>query len=415
MKQNRMTKAVIYARVSSPRQVREGHGLQSQETRCREYARIKGYEIAAVFSDDISGKTSKRPGMADMLAFVSKTKTDPHAVIIDDINRLARDIDAHRALRKKIRKAGGVLVSPSFDFGDTSDDELIENVLASVAQHHRQKNAEQVVNRMTARMMNGYYVLKPPPGFKYEKQRGHGKILVPDEPVANAMRQAFEGFASGRLHAQIEMKRFLENHPDYPSPTGHVSATTVRSMLENPLYAGCIQYESWGVSLRDGQHEGLISYKLWLKVQDRLKGRSYAATKAHLGKDFALRGFVTCEGCEKPMSSCYSKGRSKHYAYYLCHNKGCDYYGKSVRREDVESAFEQFLKQLRPSPTLLKLVTAMFKDAWHLRSGHVKDMGASMKKQIEALERKIGQLVERVIETDSQSLILAYEGKIKNL
>ncbi len=38
-------KAVIYCRVSSPKQVKEGHGLQSQETRCREYAKHKGYKV----------------------------------------------------------------------------------------------------------------------------------------------------------------------------------------------------------------------------------------------------------------------------------------------------------------------------------------------------------------------------------
>ena len=58
------SKAVTYARVSSAKQVREGHGLASQETRCREFARHKGYEVIAAFQDDITGKSSTRPGLA---------------------------------------------------------------------------------------------------------------------------------------------------------------------------------------------------------------------------------------------------------------------------------------------------------------------------------------------------------------
>ncbi|MCD8570652.1 MAG: recombinase family protein [Alphaproteobacteria bacterium] len=36
------SQAVIYCRVSSKKQATGGHGLDSQEHRCREYARAKG-------------------------------------------------------------------------------------------------------------------------------------------------------------------------------------------------------------------------------------------------------------------------------------------------------------------------------------------------------------------------------------
>ena len=55
--------AVIYCRVSTTRQMVEGDGLNSQETRCREFARMKGHEVIEVFRDDVSGKFSDRPGM----------------------------------------------------------------------------------------------------------------------------------------------------------------------------------------------------------------------------------------------------------------------------------------------------------------------------------------------------------------
>ena len=48
--------AVIYVRVSSTKQTTRGDGLSSQETRCREYARYKGYEVIKTFSDNMSGR-----------------------------------------------------------------------------------------------------------------------------------------------------------------------------------------------------------------------------------------------------------------------------------------------------------------------------------------------------------------------
>ena len=63
-------KAVIYCRVSSARQVTHGNGLESQESRCREFAQYRGYEIIQSFSDDMSGSVIGRPGMQAMLCLL---------------------------------------------------------------------------------------------------------------------------------------------------------------------------------------------------------------------------------------------------------------------------------------------------------------------------------------------------------
>ncbi|MGH1403918.1 MAG: recombinase family protein [Alphaproteobacteria bacterium] len=151
-------KAVIYCRVSSQKQVREGHGLESQATRCREYAKHQGYKIVQTYYEEgLSGKLIDRPKMKEMLSFLKKhRKTEEHVVIIDDINRLARDIQAHIHIRSAISEAGGILKSPSIEFGEDSDSRLVEHLLASVAAHQREKNAEQVKNRMRARVVTAY-------------------------------------------------------------------------------------------------------------------------------------------------------------------------------------------------------------------------------------------------------------------
>lgn len=61
-----------------------------------------------------------------------------------------------RAVRAALSEAGGKLESPSIEFGEDSGSILVENLLASVSQHQRQKNGEQTVNRMRARTLSGY-------------------------------------------------------------------------------------------------------------------------------------------------------------------------------------------------------------------------------------------------------------------
>lgn len=48
----RNPKAVIDRHVSGSAQVKRGDGLGSQETRCREYAQHKGYNVLEVFNDE---------------------------------------------------------------------------------------------------------------------------------------------------------------------------------------------------------------------------------------------------------------------------------------------------------------------------------------------------------------------------
>lgn len=95
-------KAVIYARVSGAKQVREGDGLASQENRCREYATYKDYDVIEVFKDDMSGKFERRPAMDRMLAFLRLHPKGSVVVIIDDISRFARDVQAHISLRQTL-------------------------------------------------------------------------------------------------------------------------------------------------------------------------------------------------------------------------------------------------------------------------------------------------------------------------
>jgi site-specific DNA recombinase len=129
-----------------------------------------------------------------------KHKREQIVVIIDDISRLARGLKAHLELRMAIQQAGGVLQSPSIEFGDDSDSQLVENLLASVSQHQRQKNAEQVKNRMRARLMSGYWILCPPRGYKMEKMDGHGKMLVRDEPLASIIQEGLGGLCLGSVY-----------------------------------------------------------------------------------------------------------------------------------------------------------------------------------------------------------------------
>ncbi|MCU7829137.1 MAG: recombinase family protein [Candidatus Thiodiazotropha sp. (ex Myrtea sp. 'scaly one' KF741663)] len=413
---NNVQKAVIYCRVSNKTQTTRGDGLGSQETRCREYAKYKSYEVEAVFTDDVSGSLIKRPGMQAMLKHLSRHRKNPRIAIIDDISRLARGLDAHLQLRSAIAKAGATLESPSIEFGEDSDSVLVENLLASVSQHQRQKNSEQTLNRMKSRLKNGYWVFQAPVGYRYQKTTGQGKILVRDEPIASIAKEALEGYASGRFQLQVEVKRFLESFPEYPKDRkGKVHPQRVMNLLTRVLYAGYVESEDWDVSLRPGRHEGLISLETFKAIQDRLKSTAKAPARKDLSADFPLRGFVTCGECGHTLTACWSKGRTAHHPYYMCFQKGCSSYRKSIRRDVIEGEFERFLLSLKPSQELFNAALSMFKDLWNYRLEFQKTHNKSLALEISKTERKIEQLLDRIVNAESNAVISAYEKRIGQL
>jgi len=416
----RATTAVIYCRVSGSKQVSEGHGLQSQESRCREYAKARGYRVVEVFHEEgVSGSKLERPALMAMLAFL-KLNADPNgmAVLIDDINRFARDTVVHWQLRAMIAEAGGKLESPSIEFGEDSDSKLIENLLASVSQHQREKNAEQVINRMKQRAKAGYWLFNPPAGYRYENVAGHGKLLVRDEPLATTIQEAFEAFASGRLETPAEVKRFLESRPEFPKYSGseEIHFQRIHRLLTKPIYGGAMEVKKWGIPLMKAKHEGLVSFGTWETVQRRLNSDAKAPARPDISEDFVLRGFVLCGDCEHPMTASWSRSKSgKRHPYYHCHHKGCPSCRKSIRRADLEEAFTDLLKSMTPAPAVVSIAKAMFKDAWEQRAAQADQTARLLRTKIADAEKQIGALLDKLIEASSPRVISAYEGRIEAL
>ncbi len=171
-----------------------------------------------------------------------------------------------------------------------------------------------------------------------------------------------------------------------------------------------------GFENHPGKHEPLISYQTFSRVQEVLDGKQPTPARKDLNKDFPLSGFVNCGCCERPLTAAWSKSRNGTlHPYYLCHTKGCEMRGKSLRRADVEGGFEDVLKGLRPRQPLMDVATAMFKDAWEMRRQSVKAASESIRASIIAITSKIDKLMDRLVDAEGDGMISAYEAKLRKL
>lgn len=87
------------------------------------------------------------------------------------------------------------------------------------------------------------------------------------------------------------------------------------------------------------------------------------------------------------MTACWSKGRTKHYAYYLCDTRDCPDRRKSVRKEVIEGEFETLPAALEPSAHLFHAIYEMLRDQWNDRLARSEEMARAVAGGLQRVSR----------------------------
>lgn len=331
------SKAIIYCRVSSEKQVKEGNGLDSQEHRCREYAASLGLEVECVFRDEgISGGLFDRPAIKALLKYLDWHWQQKYVVIFDDLKRFARDVEVHLRLKSELNGRDARLKCLNYNFDDSAEGEFVETIFAAQNQLERKQNRRQVCQKMKARIERGYWCFYPPTGYEYQKDKDHGKLIVPIRPIAKLIAEGLVAFAEDRLLTQADLIRFLEAR-NYQTligrPKGKLKHEGVYRLLTEPLYAGIVEYAPWEVTRRKGHHKAIISQEIYDKNQRKVL-RPEISTRVTDRFEFPLRRLISCALCGKKMtgSANHGKNKNKFYPHYTCNNKECSANPKTSRR-----------------------------------------------------------------------------------
>jgi site-specific DNA recombinase len=415
-----MTRAVIYCRVSSERQVKEGDGLGSQEQRCQQYAKNAGYRIIDVFREKgVSGGLFERPAMKEMLKCLEENDShnvdDRIVVVFDDLKRFARDTEIHFGLKREIYGRNGRVESPNFRFEDTPEGKFVETVMTATAELERNQNKRQVIHKMKARLERGYWPFMPPIALKNIKDPINGKLLTKVEPHASIFKGAIEKYRDGILLTQDEVKQYLHREYKTVGLPNRPSLSTTVDILKNPLYAGYIEYPDWKVPFMKAKHEGFITLETYTAVQERLQGRSKPWQRRDYSADFPLRPHVLCASCGKPMTASWNKGRSARYPNYFCRIKGCKYNWKVVNKHKMEGAFEALLSTVKPADELIDLTREVLQEQWDTRFEKHIEYRAKVANDVSEVDAAIKSYLERIRKTSDEDLISAYEEEIKEL
>jgi DNA invertase Pin-like site-specific DNA recombinase len=412
------TKAIIYCRVSSEKQVKEGNGLDSQEHRCREYAVSLGLEVESVFRDEgISGGLFDRPAVKALLKYLDAHWQNKYVVIFDDLKRFARDVEVHIKLKTELRAREAKLRCPNYNFDDSAEGEFVETIFAAQNELERKQNRRQVCQKMKARVERGYWCFYPPTGYEYRKDKDHGKLIFPIHPIADIIGEGLTAFAEDRLVDQSDLIKFLRSK-NVHNILGkkEIYFEFVKRLLTEPLYAGIIEYPEWGVSQRRGHHRAIISEATYNGIQAKLRRNARKVWKAD-NCDFPLRRLVSCIYCGKKMTAsvCRGKNPNKGYPHYTCNNRECQANPKNITASVVESDFLKMLETIAVDQKLLVLAKEIATRKWEEKLQGAESERAYVEAEIKSIENQIDEFMNLIPTAHSDTIKARYESKIEGL
>ncbi len=346
-----MVRVKSYVRVSTARQVRsEGDfGSIEKQMQAIEYfldlRKAKNWCLTQKVSDKAEwGDDCNRPGFQSLLASARNHEFDILVVMSQD--RLARGLLTLEPFIRELEANGIKIFDASGRQISVTEPEFRDLTkakawLSGQEQDNIRDNAAK--NTAITAASGRWRGSKPPLGYRIEKN-GRSQSLVPDPASSELAKEIFTRIAAGdspnaiirelRFRGHVSPSQIVSKNGELVERGRHfMRLTHIESMIANPIYMGYTKVSrriferskshvkttpiaslDSGELLFKGQHEALVSEKVWETANDRLFSRvkHRRCRKADLAGRFILQGLIKCGCCNRTMTP-VSKGR-RHYS-----------------------------------------------------------------------------------------------------
>lgn len=385
---NKKNLAILYARVSSTEQEKEGFSIPAQQKLLREYARDAGYHVIKEFEEAETAKQSGREQFGAMVRFFKKERSSKknnrcRVVLVEKTDRLYRnfrdyveldpdelDIEIHFV------KDRVVLSKES-----KSNDKLMHGFKVLMAKNFCDNLSEETQKGLREKAEQGLWPTVAPVGYFNSQDESGRKTIVADEIRAPLVRKLFEEFATG-FHSTPSIVKWAYNNGLRSKRDKRIQKSGIHRILRKRLYTGRFD---WKGKTYQGVHEPIVSEELWLKVQDILDGRN-AIRPRKTKRSFAFSRFIKCGHCG---CSLVGEIQKKKYIYYHCSG----FKGKCpepyVREEVISKQFGEYLKRLVFDKEVIEWVTKTLKESHADETKEREQASRRLKGEYDRLQNRI--------------------------
>ncbi len=346
-------KAVIFARVSSLIQQKEGYSLDAQIEKLRAYAFSKGLHILQEFRITESSNIGERKKFKQVLDFVKSEhkKSNERIIIISDkVDRLIRNFKDYPAINElmenNIAELHFVGDGAILNKNSTSSDKLMWNMRIVMAQNYIDTMKDNVKRSIDYKIDQGELPCKAPLGYRnITKGKDNKSDIVFDPDKFLLVRRLFVEYSTGnysiRNITKLSAKWGLKSDKGKP-----VTQTTINSVLKNRFYIGVMSFNG---AEYPHKYDRLIDEETFYKCQAVLN--RYKRTQFRISKNqFLFAGLLTCSKCGCSYSSEIKKSK---YTYLRPTKKkgACDCY--QITEQTIYNQLKAVFDSIYIHPALL--------------------------------------------------------------
>ena len=331
-----MPDSLLYARVSSKDQEKEGFSIPAQLELLRTHATTCQHRILQEFVDVETAKQAGRSAFGQMIAFIRKHK-GRLVLLVEKTDRLYRnlrdwvtidELDLEIHLVKEC-----VVLSPE----SRSHEKFMHGIKVLMAKNYVENLGEETKKGMAAKAKQGIWPSFAPPGYRNVVGADGRRTIEPDPKDGPIITALFERFAQGDVSIKMLGGEFrtIRGRRLYPAQ--------IHQALRKRIYAGDFDFDN--VRYR-GTYTPLVGRETWERVQAILDRRNSNKSRTW-GRAFKFSGLVHCGHCGCLMVAELKKGR---YTYYHCTQGRGECRHPYVREERLLSDFARTLQHLVIAP-----------------------------------------------------------------
>lgn len=418
------TQAAIYCRLSQDDgSLGESGSIQTQKAILTQYCQEHHMEIVDCYCDDgWSGTNFDRPAFQRMIGDIEAGRVN--TVIVKDLSRFGREYAQMGLYIEHYFEEKGVRFLSLAENIDSSQglNNLVlpfTNVINSL---YARQASEKTKAAHRARAKNGMFLGSRAP-YGYQKDPKDRHHLIVDPEAAEVVKEIFRMFADGigyvRMTKILRERNILnpqayfnQNNPDYYKHSDYWRkpfdwhATSVRAILNNPVYLGKLTFgktktkgffDKHRVATEESDwivvehtHEPLVSQELWDTVHQMMKARRRENSSGHV-QPFV--GLVKCAGCGSSLNASYDNKKGKYTGFSCWVYKN---YGKQRCTSHAigwQTLNRLVLEDIRRNAHVAKLASSRYMEM--LLSAKLekeKDETARARRELKKTEKRVEEL-----------------------
>jgi site-specific DNA recombinase len=155
---NQITKAALYARVSTGKQAERDLSIPDQIRQLREYCLSKGWDVVKVYEErGASARDDRRPVFQEMIAEALRAERPFDVILTLTTSRFFRDSTGAKIYKRRLSKKGVRVVATHQQVSEDPMGEFVSGVFELIDQYESDINGFHTLRAMKENARQGFY------------------------------------------------------------------------------------------------------------------------------------------------------------------------------------------------------------------------------------------------------------------